>query len=246
MADQNASVVPLASRRPGRPHKDPEGVSVRDSLLEVAIESVAKHGPHSLTSKEVSEIAGAATASVNYNFGSWNGLLAEAAAVVYTRYVDELWQAVLTGPQTPDARLRSYIQAQLDFARRMPGWGAVFNYPISVEEVSALYREKFPEVAIGLFELNLARLAQLTIDVREGSVTPFDYDATNYPREQLFADKFAFERSTSVGWSAIGAALWASRGHFAANQMGDLKNQEQRLVEFHIQSILDSIKSDRS
>lgn len=241
------SIAPeVAKRKPGRPRADEARPSVKASLVGATIKLVAAHGPLAVNARQVCDAAGVMYAAVNYNFGSWNGLLAQAASQVYREYVELMWEAVQAAPRTPEERLRAYITAQVQWSRQMPGWGAVFNYPVSVEEVTQLRIENNSEETVGIFRLNLARLEQLVIDVREGSVTDFDYDETNIPLERLLADQKAVARSTSIGWSTMGMAVWSSRGVTGEAQIKELKGLEQGLMDFHVQAMIDSIACDRA
>lgn len=165
---------------------------------------------------------------------------------MYAEYVDLLWEAVSHAPRDPRERLRAYIHAQIDWAKQMPGWGAVFNYPVSVEEVTKIRVERDSLETVGLFRLNLARLEQLVIDVRENTVTSFDYGVDDFPVERLLADTQAVARSTSIGWSTMGMAVWASRGEAGDIQVNELKGLEAGLMEFHVNALIDSIAQDRA
>lgn len=235
----------VTKRRPGRPRADEARPSVKESLLDATIKAVATHGPLAVNARRVCDDAGVMYAAVNYNFGSWNGLLAAASSRVYAEYVDLLWEAVSQAPRDPRERLRAYIQAQIDWARQMPGWGAVFNYPVSVEEVTKIRVERDSRETVGLFRLNLARLEQLVIDVRENRVTDFEYGVDDFPVEQLLADTKAVARSTSIGWSTMGMAVWAARGEAGDIQVNELKGLEAGLMEFHVNALIDSIAQDR-
>lgn len=237
---------PVVRRRPGRPRSDESRPSVRESLLTATKELVAAHGPLSVNARQVCDRAGVMYAAVNYNFGSWNGLLAATSSQVYTSYVEQLWEAVSAAPREPRARLRAYIETQVEWSRKNPGWGAVFNYPVSVEDVTKIRLERDTTETVGLFRLNLARLEQLVIDVREGTVTDFSYGVGEFPEAALLADQKAVARSTSIGWSTMGMAVWASRGAAGEAQLSELKGLEAGLMGFHINSMIDAIVSDRA
>lgn len=233
-------------RKPGRPRANEARPSVKESLLGATIKAVASHGPLAVNARRVCDDAGVMYAAVNYNFGSWNGLLAAASSRVYAEYVDLLWEAVNYAPRDPRERLRAYIHAQIEWAKQMPGWGAVFNYPVSVEEVTKIRVERDSLETVGLFRLNLARLEQLVIDVRENKVHDFDYGVDEYPLDELLADTKAVARSTSIGWSTMGMAVWASRGDAGDIQVSELKGLESGLMEFHVNALIDSIANDRA
>jgi len=181
-------------------------------------------------------------AAVNYNFGTWNGLLAEATAVAYRDYIGELWAAIDNAPRTPEARVEAYIRAQIAWVRRMPGWGALLNYPIAAKEVSELYMKNFTEVAVTLFQFNQGRQIQLVKDLRAGTV--HDIDIADYEGEKarLLGDSDAVQRSISLGWSIMGMTVWASRGESAATQLAEMTPMVEGLIDAHIATIIETAK----
>lgn len=234
----------VVRRKPGRPKRDTLAIPIRDALVRATIERVAEEGPLAISARQVCLEAGVTFAAVNYNFGSWNGLLAAAGVEAYSGYVDEIWAAVQNGPQTPDDRLRSFIMAQAAWNVRMPGWGAVLAYPVAAFEIATLMRQQYPEIMVGKFQLNLARLAQLTIDVREQKITPFDYGVDNFPKEALMADSRAVARSTSVGWASMGMSTWLARGAEGIDQIKEVAGMQDDMISFHVNEVIASIKKD--
>jgi AcrR family transcriptional regulator len=234
----------IPRRKPGRPKTHSFDVPVREALIRATISQVAQEGPLAVSARQVCLQAGVTFAAVNYNFGSWNGLLAAAGATAYSGYLDEIWDAVLSGPQTPDDRLRSFIMAQARWNQRMPGWGAVLTYPVSALEIATLMRQEYPEIMVGKFQLNLARLAQLTIDVREQSITDFPYTPDDFPKDELLSDVKAVARSTSVGWSVMGMSTWLARGAEGLDQIESVSHLLDSMIDFHVSELIASIKTD--
>lgn len=234
----------IPRRGRGRPKSHTIEIPVREALIRETIAQVAEEGPLAISARQVCLSAGVTFAAVNYNFETWNGLLAAAGSTAYSEYLDEIWNAVQQGPQTPDDRLRSFIMAQALWNQRMPGWGAVFTYPVSALEIAALMREKYPEIMVNKFQLNLARLAQLTIDVREQTITDFPYGPHDFPMQELMDDTRAVARSTSIGWAIMGMSTWLARGNQGLNQVEAAVNMQETLMDFHISELIRSIKSD--
>jgi AcrR family transcriptional regulator len=227
-------------RKPGRPPRDAGGTPVREALLEATIEAVAQRGPFDVTARDVCATAGVMNAAVNYNFATWNGLLAEATAVAYREYIAELWAAVEAAPRTPQARLEAYIRAQISWVRRMPGWGAMLNYPIAAKEVSELYMKNFPETAVTLFQVNQGCQVQLVMDVRSGEVHDVDVTDMEGEKARLLGDHQAVQRSISLGWSIMGMTVWASRGETAEAQLGEMTPMVEGLIDAHIATIIET------
>jgi hypothetical protein len=124
----------------------------------------------------------------------------------------------------------------------MPGWGAMFNYPISEIEVSELYLEKFSDVAVTAFQMNLGRQEQLIIDVRDGSVTDLDFEEFEATKARLLADQDAVEKAVSVGWSMMGMSVWASRGRVGDQQLTDMAKLQEHMRERHLDEMIEAIK----
>jgi hypothetical protein len=133
----------------------------------------------------------------------------------------------------------------MDWARRNPGWGAIFNYPVSARMASQILQEKFGHITRPHFELNVARLAQLTLDIREGYVSPNDFDVTNYPRAELLADKLAIARSTMAGWTTLGMMVWVGRGPTLESQIPEILERQEAIFRFALEETITSIRSDR-
>ena len=227
-------------RKPGRPPRDAGGTPVREALLRSTIAAVAERGPFDVAARDVCAAAGVMNAAVNYNFVTWNGLLAEATAVAYREYIAELWAAVDAAPRTPEARVEAYIRAQIAWVRRMPGWGAMLNYPIAAKEVSELYMNNFGDVAVTLFQVNQGRQIQLVKDLRAGTVHDVDMTDFEGEKERLLADNDAVQRSISLGWSIMGMTVWASRGTTAVTQLAEMTELVEGLIDAHIATIIET------
>ena len=235
---------PRQPRRPGRPARNALAIPIRRQLIDKTIELIASHGATDVSARQVCEEIGVTFASVNYNFRSWNGLIAEAGANVYSDYVDLLWNAVGAAPREPEARLLAYIRTQIEWATSNSGWGAIFNYPFSARTATAIMQEKFGQAHNAKFQLNHARLTRLTIDVRDGVVTPFDFDEHTYPHDELLSDEIGLARATLTGWSTLGMMVWLSRGPTLETEIPDIKTRQDAIVHFAMQQIVSAIRSD--
>ena len=68
--------------------------SMRDKIIYLTFEEVAKVGPSLFNVSSVCDRLGITHPMVNHYFGSRDELLAETAYVVYVRYIGQLWEAV--------------------------------------------------------------------------------------------------------------------------------------------------------
>lgn len=236
--------IKSTTRAVGRPKHDESSASVRSELLETAIDVIAMEGPTDVHAADIARLVGTTPAAITYNFGSWNGLIAEAAKEVYVNYIDELWRAVRAAERDPRARLRAYIAAQLAWAMRMPGWGAVFNYPFSVKSASEILRAKFGDITKAHFELNYARLIQLTIDVRDEHVTDVEWGVSQHPRAELLADTNAVFRATMNGWTVLGMMVWRSRGPTMESQIDEILQLQDKVIDWSIDQLVSAITSN--
>lgn len=121
MTTQNA-----ARRTAGRKRTRPlraDGRATRDRIIETAGELFARHGFAETTSKAIARAAAVDVASINYHFGSRNGLYQQVLLVAHDRIValDELEQ--LTGSPLPaEEKLRRLIGYFVEAALEAPGW----------------------------------------------------------------------------------------------------------------------------
>lgn len=240
----NSTTEVPTKRKPGRPRSEDALMPARILLLDETINSVAVNGPLAVNARQICKAAGVMFAAVNYNFGSWSGLLAAATSKVYADYVAEIWELVAAAKPEPEARLRAYILAQSNWAQRMPGWSAVINYPVLVKDATTLRFEMYSEATVDIFKLNLLRMGRLVMDVRDNVVTPFDYTANTMPVGDMLKDIATVKRATSVGWSILGLNVWVSRGETGRAQVGDWHSMQAEVIDFHIDEIIRSIKAD--
>jgi hypothetical protein len=98
----------------------------------------------------------------------------------------------------------------------MGGWGAVLNYPLAAKEVSAEISANFGKEMARGFELNMARLGMLILDIRRGKVSDSDFVHGRVPRGQLLADPELQALLPVVGWGVIGASVWLAGRHLPA------------------------------
>jgi len=164
---------PEGSRRRSGPRwAQPVEPSTRDRMLDLTMREVAQVGPAAFNTRTVCTALGIAHPMVHYYFGSRDGLIAEAAHVLYARYVDLLWESVEDAPRDPLARLRTYLAAGVRLSVEMRGWGAVLNYyPFYSNAVADIVAERFQQQHTHLYVRNLAMIAQLVADVWADRIT---------------------------------------------------------------------------
>lgn len=218
--------------------------TMRLKILYVTFDEVAAAGPGSFNVASVCDRLGITYPMVNHYFGSRDALIAEAAHMVYARYVDSLWAAVEQAPRNPRDRLSAWILAQIRETDVMGGWGAVLNYPLAAKEVSREISEKFGEAMRRGFELNMARLALLVKDVRAGEMTNSPlYEDVGY-RKKMLEDPELLALLPTVAWGVIGASVWLAGRHLpAAGSIRELEPILDKSVDSHVAALIRLIET---
>ncbi|MDA2980621.1 MAG: hypothetical protein O2828_02510 [Actinomycetota bacterium] len=215
---------------------------MRLKILYVTFGEVSRSGPGSFNVASVCDRLGITYPMVNHYFGGRDGLLAEGAFMVYERYGERLWAAVLAAPRDPQARLKAWMMAQVAETWTMGGWGPVLNYPLAAREVTLEIEAKFQKSMNRIFELNLARLRALVKDVREDRVTDVEYTVDHYPRAELLTDPHLLSVMPTVSWSIFGMAVWVAGEHTRAQRIGEVAELKQVLLDNHFRTTVSVIK----
>ena len=223
---------------------DPEP-SNRDRLICLTMREVAIVGPASFNTAGVCDTLGISYPMVNYCRGNRDGLIAEAGHATYVRYIAKLWAAVEDAPRTPIDRLRAWMQAHLRLNIEIRGWGAVLNYPRFSSSIEEILDERFGEDHRRNFELNMARLARLIIDVWEGDVTDFPYDVDDFPREALLGSDAVLDITATISWAALGVAVWRSGRHTPSKGITELDRLAERFIDAHTENMITLVIESR-
>jgi len=241
MQTQNFSPAPRRQR--GRPRADEFRRPLKDLLIDAAVTIVSAGGTTDTSARQVADAVGVQPASINYNFGSWNELIAHAALRAYYGYSERIWAAALAAPKTPDARLTAFLREQLAWAEEESGWAAFFNFPKSAQTASDILFSRFGEQMRQGFELNYGRLYRLVRDVQEGTVTDDPEWAQKTGRDAILADTEVLTEAIVISWTSLGMQIWGSR-HQVEQLGGDhLRDYNIRAQDLAIEKILASLKS---
>ena len=68
--------------------------TMREQLLALTVIRVGQQGPEDFSTNTLSKDLKIAAGTINYHFGSREGLLAEASVLGYRRYVERIWEMV--------------------------------------------------------------------------------------------------------------------------------------------------------
>ena len=108
-------------KKPSRIRSDGEGT--RSRILEVAGSLFAEHGFAETSSKSIAALAEVDLASINYHFGSRNGLYQKVLTEAHRRIIklDDL-QLIVESPMEPHDKLRAFISGLVKMAQGERGW----------------------------------------------------------------------------------------------------------------------------
>lgn len=173
----------------------------RAALIEATLESLGEFGPSGVHPAEICEGLGLSKALVNYHFGNRDGLVAEAMALGYERYVDLLEGAVDEAGSSPLDRLMAFYETQVAWTIEHPGLAAALNFPETAAgpgaELAADIRDRLNAAGAR----NFANLVSLVNEVR-GS---FGHD--DDPPELVRS------LAAIIGWTCLGTSVWFAGGH---------------------------------
>jgi AcrR family transcriptional regulator len=217
--------------------------SMRLKILYVTFGEVAKSGPGAFNVASVCDRLGITYPMVNHYFGSRDGLLAEGASMVYRTYIEGLWKAVQRAPAEPEARLKAWMMEQISETLAIGGWGPILNYPLAAREVTSEIQAKFQQPLNRLFELNLARLGAMVLDIRRGTVSDVDFTEDNYPREEFLADSFLNSVMPTISWSTFGMSVWLGGQHAPSRNIREITMMLDDLLEKHLETVVYLIKN---
>lgn len=217
--------------------------SLREQFLERTIDAFARSGPGLFNPGKIARELGVTVAMINHYFGSRYGLISEAAYVVYARYIDEMFEAIINAPRVPEERLRAWIQTQIAVAQRVGAWGMVLNYPTLALKESLALDTKYRALMSAKFEVNLGRLAQLVLDVKSGSVSPTEITEESGDLTKFLSNPTLVALGSSIAMSTLGAAVWMAGSHAPSAGSEDAHQRAEFIVQAHIDHLIQQVKN---
>lgn len=195
------------------PHNDG-----RAALIEAAIAKMSKDGPALVQPNELCIELGLAKSLVNFHFGGRDGLIAEALAISYERYVIEISTACdNAGPDAID-RLRAWADQQLDWTIENPGIACGLTF---FKQGSSLHRAISPELQTRIAansDLATGNLRQLVADALYERVN------TDVAGDSVVIANTAF----AIDWLVRGASTSLGARDLPSNQPVQSTSQIQR------------------
>jgi AcrR family transcriptional regulator len=226
-------------------HSASQGIepTIREGFLERTIVEFGQAGPGAFNPGKIARELGVTVAMINHYFGSRYGLIAEAAYVVYARYIDEMFEAIINAPRVPEERLRAWIQTQIAVARRVGAWGMVLNYPTLALKESLAFDPKYRTLMSAKFEVNLGRLAQLILDVKSGLVSPTEITEDSDDFREFLSNPTLVALGSSIAMSTLGAAVWMAGSHAPSADSEDAPQRAEFIVQQHIEQLVQHVKN---
>lgn len=217
-------------------------IGTRERMILLAIDEIIKHGPSDFNARIVCERFGIKQSMVPYHFGSRDGLIVEATIWAYRDWSNYATDILRKTAGNGEKRLRSYLNAELDWASRMGSIALLVQYPMLSEPVRTKLQAKYGDEMRRKLEFHLAALSDLVIDIRTGSTTPLDYDDTNYPSiDKAITHATEFLAAASISWASHGLAMWVSGNHMSTQSFWTLdvaKISTKFAIKNHIDEIV--------
>lgn len=197
----------VSSRSPARskPRMD-----VRSALLEGALAQIALFGAASLEEKKLCRQLGVSPGELTEHFGGREGLISEAMAMGYDRYVEELWEAAQAAGPNPLDRLMAWIERQVSWTSENAGLAAALNFPDYAAgnplDMPSALRTSMGEAAAR----NFHNLRHLVAEVR----------ASLHGASQSVGEMVDNLDSAVIGWVTLGLSVWLSGRHLPSRDSG--------------------------
>ena len=221
---------------------DPSPTS-RDKFLLLTIDEFGRVGPGGFSHASIARRLGVTVAMINHYFGSRNGLISEAAYLVYCKYMDAMALAVEEAPRDPESRLGAWITTQISFAVSVAGWAVVLNYPTLALEDPVEFTVLFRKRITAKFNVNMARLSQLISDVQSGTVSPKSIDEDNLDVATYMTDMKLVTLSSTIAMSTLGAAVWAAGSHAPSAESEEAKQLGDMVLAQHANYLVELVKT---
>ena len=211
---------------------------MREKIVLVTIDDVGRIGAATFNVKLVCQALDVSQSLINHHFGSRDELIAEAAIRWYQLYVEALWATAMDAQQTPEARLRAWLNTNVEWSRNFNGMSALLDYPTASSDVTEMINRNHRGVLSELAELNLARLVSLVLDVRNGSIGLYTLQRGNVDRTVLVRDDHASLVAGSIAWAILGMSVWTAGEHLPTTHVEGVDDRVDALREFYLDHLI--------
>ena len=215
---------------------------MRLKILYVTFGEIAVSGPASFNVASVCDRLGITYPMVNHYFGNRDGLIAEAATEVYERYVEKLWEAVRNARPTPEERMRAWINSEVTETTNLGGWSPILHFASASREVTAEIQRSFASRLNRIYEIKVARLTQLVMELKQGAVNSSGEPLKSQVR-QSFLDNPRVQRLVAlVSWVSYGMSVSRSGQNLPASNGSVFSMVDQKLLESSIDEVISLVR----
>lgn len=193
----------------------------RETLVEAVLAELSVKGPANIYPNDISTGLGLSKSLVNFHFGDRDGLVAEAVALGYERYVEILWSAAEAAGSDPIARLLAWIDAQFEWTIENVGLAAALNFPY---ESAALDGVSNPAVAARLTDTGRGNLLNLATLVGDGLR---HFHGPDVDELRIYMD------TGVIGWMTLGMSVFTSGRHLPTRDLPERSFTEQAKQHMH-------------
>jgi AcrR family transcriptional regulator len=216
-------------------------IGTRERLILLTIDEIMKSGPSDFNARLVCERLQVKQSMVPYHFGSRDGLITEATIWAFRDWSRNSIDVVRRTKGDGEKRLRSYVNAEIDWAVRMGSIALLVQYPMLSEPVRIQLEREYGVEMRQKLEYHLAVLTDLVIDIRTGTTNPLDYDETNPPGSEFAIQHSSeFLAASSISWASHGIQMWASGSHLSTQSFWSL-DIPKIAVKFAMKNHIDEI-----
>lgn len=223
--------------------EDPDP-DLRHKLIYTCIGEMSRRGILDVSARSLSELLGVSHPAINYHFGSFDGLIAEAYAHAYQDFTDTIIRSAGEPAKSPRDRLRTVIRrTTVERSRRIGPMLALTHIPHPSDQIEKILEERFPSIREDAIEFCLCVNGVLVRDLRKGTMTPIDFVPGKSPVAKLMltAPKELID-GVSLQLSMNGLAMWATGGWDGSPRLEALPTRfsEKIALDAHIETIIDS------
>lgn len=197
--------------------------NTREKMIMLGIEQIVRVGPADFTAVQVCDRLNIKHPMINHYFGNRDTFMAEVQWWAYREWVKHVDRTFRAAPANPRKRLRTFIDGEIDWAKRMGGVHILIHYPMVSASTMQYLTEHHQAEMQKYFEYHLALITATVRDIQKKTVHPLDFDADSVPRFDLLKNPKYFLAATQISWSTHGLASWSSGKHVATQHIEDPK-----------------------
>ena len=194
--------------------------STRQKMILLGIEQVVEVGPVDFSAVAVCDRLDIKHPMVNHYFGNRDNFLSEITWWAYQSWVRSVNHAFRSAPADPRKRLRSFINGEIEWAKKMGAVLILIHYPLVSQSTLTTVTEEHQAEMQRYCEYHLALITLCVSDIRNGTVSPIDFDEHTVPKAKLLKKPSNFLTATQISWAVHGLAAWSTGKHVPTETLG--------------------------